>query len=86
MRADPPHSSVVVLFSDTASTFAHCFTVAFWLTLCGQTSQVSNVFNFIFGITAPRRLDDGSAAVLKRILPSSAEEAARVWRYNPNST
>lgn len=43
-------------------------------------SRVSNTFNFVFGIP-PRLLSNGAAAPLKRVLPSSHEEAAKLLRY-----
>ncbi len=46
-------------------------------------SKVSNTFNFVFGITSGRALpgDGCGAPPLKRVLPSSAEEAARVLKH-----
>lgn len=45
------------------------------------SSQVSNTFDFVFDITTARRLPDGSAGILKRVLPSSEEEAARTAKH-----
>lgn len=52
-----------------------------WLTVTAIAVQVSNTFDFVFDIISARRLPDGSAAVLKRVLPSSEEEAARTAKH-----
>jgi hypothetical protein len=44
-------------------------------------AQVSNTFDFMFDITTARKMPDGSAAVLKRVLPTSEEEAARTAKH-----
>lgn len=44
-------------------------------------AQVSNTFDFMFDITTARKMPDGSAAVLKRVLPASEEEAARTAKH-----
>lgn len=45
------------------------------------TVQVSNTFDFMFDIISARTLADGSVAVLKRVLPTSEEEAARTAKH-----
>ena len=44
-------------------------------------AQVSNTFDFMFDITTAREMPDGNAAVLKRVLPTSEEEAARTAKH-----